>query len=159
MDDVKFQAPAVLDKDDTSNIIVLKFADSKIPVFKETRGKDYIKYGDDNFYPEYLTYLYNKSGKHNAILTGKANYIFGGGFENGGAAVNRLGESLNDISKKCVLDVCIYGGWRIEVIWGFGGKINEIYHVDYSSLRRGKECGFYFKENWDPIMPLAYWLI
>jgi len=144
----KFSAPAPL-VDDTSNIIILKFADSKIPIFKETRGKDYIKYGEANFYPEYLTYLYNKSGKHNAILTGKANYIFGGGFENGNTAVNRTGDTLNDISKKCILDICIYGGYRLEVIWGFGGKINEIYHVDYASLRRGKEYGFYFKESWD----------
>lgn len=152
MDDIKFQAPAALDKDDTSNIIVLKFADSKIPVFRETRGRDYIKYGDDNFYPEYLTYLYNKSGKHNAILTGKANYIFGGGFENGNVACNRTGDTLNDISKKCILDIVIYGGFRLEIVWGFGGKINEVYHCDYSTLRRGKECGFYFKESWNDLI-------
>ena len=61
-------------------IMFVKFADSEIPVFKESRSKDIIMYGKDNNYPEYLTYLYNKSAKHNAIINGKSNYIFGGSF-------------------------------------------------------------------------------
>jgi hypothetical protein len=131
------------------DIIVLKFADSSIPVFKETRNKEYIKYGENNRYPEYLTYLYNKSAKHNAILNGKANYIFGEGFENGDITVNRLGESLNDIARKAILDVEIYGGYRLEIIWNRVGKVSEIYHVDYSSIRTGKEGGFFYKECWE----------
>lgn len=130
-------------------IVVLKFADSKIPVFRETRNKDYIKYGENNAYPEYLTYLFDKSGKHGAIIGGKAKYIFGEGFENGDFVVNRLGESLNDIGKKAILDVEIYGGFKLEVIWNRGGKIGEIYHVDYSTLRKGKCGGYYYKETWN----------
>jgi len=131
-------------------IIVLKFADSKIPVFKESKNKDYIKYGEDNRYPEYLTFLYNKSAKHNAILTGKANYIFGEGYENGNMVINRLGETLNDISKKAILDVRIYGGFRLEIIWNQNRRVSEIYHVDFTSIRTGKEGGYYYKENWGP---------
>ncbi len=130
------------------DIIVLKFADSKIPVFKETRNKDYIKYGEDNLYPEYLTYLFNKSAKHNAILTGKANYVFGKGYENGNVIVNRSNDSLNDISHKAILDIEIYGGCRLEIIWSYNGRIAEIYHVDYSCIRKGKDGGFYYKESW-----------
>lgn len=130
------------------DIIVLKFADSKIPVFKEARGKDYIKYGDENNYPEYLTYLFNKSAKHNAIITGKTNYIFGEGYENGDVIVNRLKESLNDITKKAILDIEIYGGFRLEFVYNSFGKIAEIYHVDYSCIRVGKDGGYYYKETW-----------
>lgn len=144
-EDIKHE---VIPAQSSPDIIVLKFADSKIPVFKETRSKDYIKYGEDNLYPEYLTYLYNKSAKHNAILTGKANYIFGKGYENGDVVVNRNNDSLNDISRKAILDTEIYGGYRLEVIWSRGGKIAEIYHVDYSCIRKGKDGGFYYKESW-----------
>jgi hypothetical protein len=135
--------------DQGPEIIVLKFADSKIPVFKEARGKDYIKYGEKNDYPDYLTYLFNKSAKHNAILTGKANYIFGEGFENGDTEINRLGETLNDIAKKAILDIEIYGGFRLEVIWSMGGKVSEIYHVDYTTIRLDKDSGYWYKETWD----------
>lgn len=141
----------VASQENTPDIIVLKFADSKIPVFKETRNKDYIKYGEDNRYPEYLTYLFNKSAKHNAILTGKAFYIFGDGYENGDVKVNRLGETLNDIANKAIKDIEIYGGFRLEIIWNAARKVSEIYHVDYTTIRVGKENGYYYKECWDPL--------
>ena len=47
--------------------------------------------------------------------------------------VNRLGQSLNDISKG-VIDRCIYAGFRWEVIWGFDGKISEMYHCGLGIL-------------------------
>jgi DNA-binding MarR family transcriptional regulator len=133
----------------TPEFIVLKFADSKIPVFKESRNKDYIKYGIDNAYPDYLTYLFNKSAKHGAIVAGKAFYIFGEGYANGDIIVNRLGKTLNDISKKAILDIEIYGGFRLEIIWNAAGKVKEVYHVDYTTIRVGKNGGYYFKECWD----------
>ena len=135
--------------DTTPELLVLKFADSKIPIFKESRNKDYIKYGDDNLYPDYLTYLFNKSAKHGAIVAGKAFYIFGEGYENGDIIVNRLGETLNDIAKKSLLDIEIYAGYRWEVIWNAARKVAEIYHVDYTTIRVGKNGGYYFKECWD----------
>lgn len=145
------QAPTQVVDNTTPEFIVLKFADSKIPVFKESRNKDYIKYGDDNAYPDYLTYLFNKSAKHGAIIGGKAFYIFGEGYENGEVIVNRLGDTLNDISKKAILDIEIYGGFRFEIIWNTARKVQEIYHVDYTTIRVGKNGGYYFKENWDPL--------
>lgn len=131
------------------DILVLKFADSKIPVFKESRNKSYIKYGEDNLYPKYLNYLFNKSAKHNAIVNGKASYIFGKGYENGDIIINQLNETLNDIIKKCALDVEVYGGYRLEVVWNKIGKISEVYHVEYGTIRKGKEGGYWFKESWD----------
>jgi hypothetical protein len=135
--------------DNSPEFVVLKFADSKIPIFKETRNKDYIKYGENNQYPEYLTYLFNKSAKHNAIITGKALYVFGEGYENGNVTVNRLNETLNDISKKAILDIEIYGGFRLEIIWNAARRVSEIYHVDYTTIRVGKESGYWYKECWE----------
>jgi len=135
-------------EDSTPAIVVLKFADSAIPIFKETRNKDYIKYGLDNAYPDYLTYLFDKSSKHGAIVGGKAIYIYGKGFENGNFVVNRNGESLNDISKKAILDTRMYGGFYFEIIYNRIGKVCEVYHVDFNTIRAGKSGGYYWKENW-----------
>lgn len=133
--------------DNEPNIIVLSFADSKIPVFKEARNRDLILYGEDNNYGAYLLTLFNKSAKHNAIVTGKARYVFGKGFENGDMIVNRLNESLNDVVKKCILDLVIFGGFRVEVIYNYKGKICELYHVDYNKLRKAKNGGYWFKNG------------
>lgn len=138
-------------KESDPDIIVLKFADAKIPVFKETKSKDYIKYGEKNNYPEYLTYLFNKSAKHNAILTGKAFYVFGSGYDNGNFIINRLGETLNQISKKAILDIEVYGGFRLEVVYNALGQGAEIFHVDYSTIRKGKDGGFFYKEQWNVV--------
>lgn len=137
-----------MDKD--LDIIVLNFADSKIPEFKESRNNEIIRYGADNNYPSYLTTLFNKSAKHNAIITGKANYIFGEGYDNGDFPVNRLGETLNDIAKKAILDIEIYGGFRLEVIWNRDRSVGEIYHVDYTTIRVNKDASaYYFKPTWE----------
>lgn len=130
------------------DLMFLKFADAKIPVFKESKSKDFILYGEENNYPEYLTELFNKSAKHNAIVNGKAFYIFGQGFINGDFTVNRLGESLNDVVKKATLDIPLFGGLRFEVVYNALGKICEIYHGNYARLRKSKEGGWLYSDSW-----------
>jgi hypothetical protein len=139
-----------------NNTIVIKFADSKVPVFKEVSGKDVIYYGEDNAYPQYLIYLYNKSSKHNAIINGKSNYIFGKGLkiENDPrgqyilASCNSFGESLNEVSLKAILDIEIFGGYRLKVIYDNGGKVTEIYHLPFQNVRKTKEGNFAYSEKW-----------
>lgn len=140
--------------DNTPDIAVLKFADSKIPEFKEVRNKDYILYGANNLYPEYLTYLYNKSAKHGAIINGKCNYVFGNGLKrqsNSSEAspiVNRAGESLDDTVKKSVKDVEIYGGYRWFIVWDVVGRISDMMHADFYKFRKAKDGGYFYKEDW-----------
>lgn len=127
---------------------VVKFSDSKVPLFKETKNKDFILYGENNKYPEYLTYLFDKSAKHNAIITGKAAYVYGKGFPNGDFPINRMGDTLNDLTQKAALDIETYGGFKWELIYNYLGQIAEIYHTDYTTIRKAKSGGFYYKESW-----------
>lgn len=134
-------------------IVVLKFADSKVPEFKEVRSKDWIPYGKDNDYGDYLTYLYNKSAKHNAIINGKCNYILGSGFvrRSGGEAtfkVNRTGETFNELAQKLVKDVEIYGGFKLVVIRDTIGRVSELWHYEFFKILPGKDGGFYYKPDW-----------
>jgi len=139
-------------------IIVLKFEDSKIPEFKEVKGKEWIYYGDDNLYPEYLTKLFNKSAKHNAIINGKVTYIVGEGLyakvDDAEAdkmifKANSAGESLNDIMKKCALDIEIFGGFYLNVIPNKLGGIADIYHMDYERVRSNEDGSmFFYKNDW-----------
>jgi hypothetical protein len=152
---------------DDFDIVVLKFADSKIPEFKEVKNKDFILYGENNDYPEYLTYLYNKSAKHNAIINGKCNYILGSGFDRKtptpggfadfknpdgtitpGAVVNKSGETMYDIWVKSVKDIEIYGGFRWLVSWNLLNQITDIYHEDFYKFRLGKGGNYFYKNAW-----------
>ena len=64
---------------ENSNLLYIALENHKVPEFKEVRNKDWVFYGDDNIYPEYLIQLALRSAKHNAILNAKVNYIYGGG--------------------------------------------------------------------------------
>ena len=141
----------------------LKFDDVPLPIYKEVKGKDYIFYGERNDYPNYLLRIYNNSAKHNAIVTGKVDYICGNGWtvkaedemQKAKAfgiidKVNTKRESLNEVTNKLVTDLTIFGGYYLQVIWTKGtGEIAELYHVDYYKVRTNADNSeFYVSDNW-----------
>lgn len=141
----------------------LKFDEVPLPIYKEVKGKDYIFYGEKNDYPNYLLRIYNNSAKHNAIVTGKVDYICGNGWtvkaedemQKAKAfgiidTVNRKEESLNEVTNKLVTDLTIFGGYYLQVIWTKAtGEIAELYHVDYYKVRTNSDNSeFYVSDNW-----------
>ncbi len=141
----------------------LKFDQVPLPVYKEVKGKEYIYYGERNDYPNYLLRIYNNSAKHNAIVTGKVDYICGNGWgvktedEMEKAKVfgmidkvNTKEESLNELTNKLVTDLTIFGGYYLQVIWTKAtGEIAELYHVDYYKVRTNADNSeFYVSDNW-----------
>jgi hypothetical protein len=134
----------------SDKIFVLNFHDVKLPTFGDSRGTaEYIPYGNDNMFGDYLLHLFSKSAKHGSIISGKADYIFGKGFDNGDFKVNVLSESLNDVLKKCVIDLSLFGGFRLELVFDLNGLISEMYHVDFTSLRVAKDnSGYYYCSKW-----------
>ena len=135
---------------------VLTFAEARQPKFAEKKGIDggYIKYGENNDYPEYIVDLYNKSSKHSAIIKSKVHYITGNGWAGEPDAqgfidkVNRI-ESLNDLTRKVSLDIEIFGGAFLEIIWDLSGNLAEIWHCDYTKMRTNKDnTQYWYKEDW-----------
>jgi hypothetical protein len=144
-------------------IKLFKFDQVPLPVYKEVKGKDYIYYGEKNDYPNYLLRIYNNSAKNNAIITGKVDYICGNGWtvkaedemQKAKAfglidRINTKQESLNELTKKLVTDLSIFGGYYLQVIWTKGtGEIAELYHVDYYKVRTNADNSeFYVSDNW-----------
>lgn len=133
------------------NIITVKFAQAEQPKFIEKKGTEsYIQFGENNNYPNYLLGLYNESSKHGAIVKGKANYIFGKGFEGVPVKANTAGESWNQVIKKCILDDEIFAGYYLQVIYNLTGKIKDCYHIEFFKVRVNKDMTkFYVKNDWD----------
>ena len=133
-------------------IQVLTFAEAKQPEYKEKKGEGYMQYGQNNDYPQYLLDLFNKSAKHNAIVRGKVNYIVGNGWAGEQPIVNQVNreETLNDLTKKVALDIELFGGAYIQVIWSvMGEQIAELWHCDYTKIRTNKDnTQFWYKEDW-----------
>lgn len=138
----------------TQEMIVIKFAEAKQPVYTEKKGDGggYVMFGEANDYPEYLLKLFNSSGKHGAIIRNKTKYILGNGWttESGNPSKFMAKVMLNVLSRKVGLDLETFGGSYLEVIWSkFGRQIAQINHIDYTKIRTNKDnTQFWYREEW-----------
>lgn len=126
------------------------FADVKLPQLIEKKGEGWIRFGEDNDYPDHLLRMFNKSAKHNAIVLGKVNYIVGNGFQD--APAPNADESMDDLLKKTATDIETFGGCYLELHYNALGEVASVYHVPYNKVRSNKEnTQFWIRENWrDP---------
>jgi len=131
----------------------------KVPLFVENKSQQWVSYGVENDYPNYLLNLYRRSAKHNAIVNGKVGYIVGKGWtaENETPAAKAFidsptfpnaYDSMNDLTQKLALDMEIYNGFACEVTWSRGGGIAEICHVDFHRVRADKDEKMFFVYDW-----------
>ena len=158
-------APQIETKTTTSMSSVDAFslgAVTDLPLIKESRTSEWVDYGEDNLYPEYLKDMYNTSPTHNAIVKTKAQMVVGEGytidetFLDEKQKIDAL-KILQDIKREkynLSLDYQIFGAMAFEVIWSLDRtKIVEINRLDVSKLRSGKfeEGGieeYYYKRDW-----------
>lgn len=116
-----------------------------LPIFSEVLNRlDYVLYGENNLMPQYLISRYNNSAIHKAIVISKKEQVCGDGIvskNNPMAAINFINDSENvmDVFEKCTLDLILFGGFALNIIWTKDRKnIAEIYHIDFSRIRSGK---------------------
>jgi DNA-binding MarR family transcriptional regulator len=80
------------------------------------------------------------------------NYIVGNGWAGEQPIVKQVNreETLNDLTKKVALDIELFGGAYIQVIWSvMGEQIAELWHCDYTKIRTNKDnTQFWYKEDW-----------
>ena len=141
-----------------NNLINIGFSEYSNPKFVEKKNQEWVTYGDDNKYPYHLLNLLNTSAKHNAIVNGKANFIVGSGLqwedENyqylAEQDINRSGESINDILPKIALDIEVFGGCYLEVIYNAFNEPVSLYHIDYAKVRSNVDnTEFYISDQWE----------
>ncbi len=150
----------------------INFAESKIPVFKENKAKNYITYGTDNKYPQMLIDLYNSSPKHGAIVSQKAQYIAGDKTEviannteqltiaNDRLASINAYESFDDVKSKIAADLELFDGFAVEIIWNKAKtSIAEIYHLPFQNVRHSLDGHYWYAEDWSDrkVEPIYYY--
>jgi len=157
------------------NIININLETSTAPVIKETRGRDWISYGDANgewanLYPQFLVDLYYSSSISAAIINSTSEMIAGEALviedeeERELEATVKLqnfmnransNESLHEIIKKLAFDFKLQGGFALNIVWSKDRtQIAEIYHLDVTKLRcarpdeMGRTTGYYISADW-----------
>jgi hypothetical protein len=143
-----------------SNFLNIKFENHKVPEFKEVKNKDWVYYGEDNKYPEYLIELSLRSAKHGAILNGKTNYICGGGIGvvtkgsslNSQALANQFIKQINKdgFYRRMIQDLELFNGFYIEPIFNKSGKkLVSINYIPFNKIRvNADESKYYYSNDW-----------
>lgn len=136
------------------------------PKVSEVTGKDYIAYGADNNYYQYLLDRYNGSPTNNAIINGISEMIFGKGLDatDSNRKPDQYAQMMSLFNKDCVrklaYDLKLMGGCAIQVIYSKDrSKIAQVEHFPVETLRAEKcnedgdvEAYYYFKD-WTKIKP------
>jgi hypothetical protein len=121
-----------------------------LPLFRETGFREWIDYGDDNLFPQFLQDVYiMKSITQKTIINRKQKMIAGGGFKQPVSEDLKLfwknrfsDDNLDDILIKVAFDLEINGGFALNVIWSNDGEtIAEIEHIPFETVRVDKNNG------------------
>ena len=126
------------------------------PREKVNTSRDLVEWGDGNIYPDYLLELYNTVPTLRSIVNGNIDYITGDEVtiqpltENlPDGMMNRRGDSIREQVRDIAKDYEIYGGFALQCIRDFTGRVAEVYYLDMRFLRCNKECNvFYYCEDW-----------
>lgn len=115
---------------------------------------EWIPWGEDNLFPQYLAELKRQSPTHRAILTQKTTFTAGRGFstsdenlEHCFKRVNADNENMREVWKKLVDDYYTFGNSFLEIVQ-YDGGIN-VYHIDTTTVRIAKDHkGIYVNPDW-----------
>lgn len=151
-------------EENKGSFYVHEFVDNSQPQFTYLKNKDYVCFGANNDFPNYLIDIYNRNSIHGAIVKGKSSYLFGKGLTINSEVSTVLDrakaeayldyanpyESWNDVYQKTCEYFELNNGFAWQIIWNQNGsKIAETYCMEWSKLRKSK-CGkfIYFCDKW-----------
>jgi len=116
------------------------------------KGKEYVYWGIDNYYPDFLWNIYTNCGILQAVIDGLTDYTLGQGIINhtGIHEENTYGDSVQDIVEKLILDRWIYGGFALQVKFNTLGGIIGLSHIDIRKCRVDEQGQHvYVQDRWD----------
>ena len=148
------------------NLDLIKLSHYNIPHLVEKSNQDWVSFGEDNLYPNYLLELFLGSAINGALVKSIGAMIYGEGL----AATNadesestkesylRLTELLHnsddDVLKDLAMDLKLFGGCYVNVIWSRDrSKIAKMKHIPSQYIRSGKMVdgevdAYYYSADW-----------
>ena len=153
---------------------LIKLSHYNIPHLVEDSKNDWVSFGKDNLYPNYLLDLFLGSAINGALIKSIGAMIYGEGL----AATNadettdtkesylRLTELLHnsddDVLKDLAMDLKLFGGCYVNVIWSRDrSKIAKMKHIPAQYIRSGKMIDgeidtYYYSADWSKVKKQEY---
>jgi hypothetical protein len=144
-----------------SDLSIVNLSTYTSPQVKEVRGKDFIEYGEDNNYFQYLIDRYNGSPTNNAIINGVSEMIYGKGLDatNSNKKPNEYAQMKSLFNKDCTRKLCydlkLMGQCAIQIIYSKDrSRIVQLEHIPIETLRaekcneKGEIEAYYYFSDW-----------
>lgn len=130
-------------------------------VEKKVNNADFLLWGEDNRFTEYLFGLFTECATLQSVINGTVDFICGDEISSTiPFIVNTKGDTIEEVFEKCAFDFMIYGGFALQVIKNPFGKPAEIYWVDMSKLRSDeKNEVFYYSDDWSKSVGRVQYLV
>jgi len=146
------------------NLHIVNLASYNRPKISEDKRKEWVNYGDDNNYYQYLINLYTDSTTNNAIINGVSNMIYGKGLDalDSNKKPNEYAQMRSIFSdnslRKVVLDLKLLGEGSLQVLYK-DSKVFKAEHFPRQTLRaekcnsEGEIEGYYYSPDWSKMKP------
>jgi len=147
-----------------SNISIVNLSAYTSPVIQENKKSDYIEYGSDNNYFQYLIDRYLYSATNGAIITGVANMIYGKGLDalDSNKKPNEYAQMKSIIKdsdlRKIALERKLLGMAAMQVVMQ-GKTVKQVLHFPMQTLRaekcndKGQIEAWYYHHDWTKKKP------
>jgi hypothetical protein len=144
-----------------SNVHVFNFESHKPPTSTESKRDNWVEFGDDNDYFQYLIERYNNSTTNNSVINSINKLIYGRGLD-----ATDSNKKPNDYAQmkmlfrpevlKCVItDYKLLGQGYFQLIYNKAkNAIVRVEHIPAQLLRaekcneKGEITGYYYSDNW-----------
>ena len=128
-----------------------EFYAAETPSLEEVlNNKEWVYYGLDNQWPQHLIDYYDYSSLNRTCINAKRDGVVGKRLysdtpqDDMRLVMANSMESVYDVYQKCALDMVLFGGYALNVVWKRDRQLGiaEIYHMDFSKLRSSKSNDF-----------------
>jgi hypothetical protein len=153
-----------LPKVEKGKIHIVNMSSYTRPEIKEQYNRDWVEYGDDNNYFNYLIDRYNGSATNNAAINGIAEMIYGKGLDAVDSKENEkeYKEMKQLFTKDCMKKICydykMMGQAALQIIYSKDRKkIVQVEHIPVETLRaekannKGQIQAYYYAKDWSEI--------
>jgi len=147
-----------------SEFFVTKLAAYTAPEVVELKNKDWVQYGVDNDYFNYIIDVNNNSTTCRAITIGISNMIYGKGLaaHDGDKRPEQYAQMMSLFKKsdlrKFINDYKVLGMAAFQLVYQ-DGRVKEVHHFPMETLRaekcndEGEIEGWYYSNNWGNLKP------
>ena len=145
-----------------NNIHVLNLAKYEPPIIEESKKNEWVTYGENNSYYQFLIDRFRNSTTNNAIINNISRLIYGKGLSaiDASRKPNEYAQMMAMIApdemRKVVLDFEMLGQAAFQVHYSKDrSKILKVYHIPVQQLapekcnKDGQIEGYYYSDNWE----------